>query len=112
EGHEGEDVDGRVFPGCVEAGELGVSADELRAGDGEAAEVEGGGGAWAGLFGSCELAELCVSLLDLLAQGEPLGRIGNDRLLFLEEGQTPFPGLHRPGLRLIHALAPPCSRSW
>ena len=40
EGHQGEDVDGRVLPGGVEPGELRLAADEVRAGDGEAAEVE------------------------------------------------------------------------
>jgi hypothetical protein len=39
EGDQGEDVDGRVFPGGVETGELGFTADEEGAGDGEAAEV-------------------------------------------------------------------------
>ena len=39
EGDEGEDVGARVFPGGVEPGELGVAADEVRAGDGEAAEI-------------------------------------------------------------------------
>ena len=42
EGDEGEDVGGRVFPGGVETGELGLAADEVRAGDGQAAEVEVG----------------------------------------------------------------------
>jgi hypothetical protein len=42
EGDEGEDVDFRVLPGGVEAGELGLAADEMRTGDGEAAEVEVG----------------------------------------------------------------------
>src|SRR4051812_5536343 len=40
EGDQGEDVGFRVLPGGVEAGELGLAADEMRAGDGEAAEVE------------------------------------------------------------------------
>src|SRR5215210_897035 len=40
EGDEGEDVGARVLPGGVEAGELGLAADEVWAGDGEAAEVE------------------------------------------------------------------------
>jgi len=34
EGDQGEDVGFRVLPGGVETGELGLAADELRAGDG------------------------------------------------------------------------------
>jgi hypothetical protein len=44
EGDQGEDVGGGVVPGGVEAGELGFSAEEEGAGDGEAAEVEAGWG--------------------------------------------------------------------
>src|SRR6185369_1445417 len=46
EGDEGEDVEGWIVPGGVDAGELGVAADEMRAGDGEAAEVEAGLATW------------------------------------------------------------------
>ncbi|HEX3529077.1 MAG TPA: hypothetical protein VH988_18625 [Thermoanaerobaculia bacterium] len=43
EGDEGEDVDGWIFPGGIEPGDLGLPADEMRTGDGQAAEVEEGG---------------------------------------------------------------------
>ena len=43
EGPQGEDVSARIRPGLVEPGELGLPADEVRAGDGQAADVEEGG---------------------------------------------------------------------
>ena|GEM_PF-5392918 len=120
EGDEGKDVDGWIDPGGIEAGEVGFAADEMRAGNRKAAEVEvgvapalPGGGKPLPYFGFVvrvgrfvarvgrriqQIADPALGFFDLLAQGKLLGGVGGDRFLLLKESESFFPCLQRPRL--------------